>query len=105
MVLHPRHRADCYDLFTAPHETESVQFQGPALAVCEFEHAAARAGRTWNSQLTYVLGLCLGKHPPDFDDGRTVEDWRTLLAKCAFRLSEAENWTSFTYLQVKQQGR
>jgi len=28
--------------------------------ISEIEHAAALAGRTWNTQLTYVLELCLG---------------------------------------------
>ena len=105
MVLNPRHRGDCGDFFVAPHQTHRVQLDGPAGVIGEFEHAAAQAGRTWNTQLSYVLELCLGYHPPDFDDGRSVEDWRTLLAKCAFRLSEAEDWTSFTYLQAKQKGR
>jgi hypothetical protein len=98
MGLHPRQRADCYDLFTAPHETHSVQFQGPALAVCELERDAARTGRTWNAQLTYCLGLCLGRHRTDFDDPRSVEDWRALLATCAFRMSAADAWSPFTCL-------
>jgi hypothetical protein len=101
MVLNPRHRADCYDFFTAPHETNSVQFQGPALAVCELERDAARAGRTWNAQLTYCLGLCLGRHRTDFDDLRSVEDWRALLAKCEFRVREAEDWSPFPCLWRK----
>jgi hypothetical protein len=101
MVLNPRHRADCYDLFTAPHQTASVQFDGPAAAIGEIEHAAALAGRTWNTQLTYVLELCLGYHPSYFDDGRSVEDWRTLLGPCRFRLSEAGDWSPCTFLWRK----
>ena len=101
MVLHPRHRADCYDFFTAPHETHRVQFDGPADAICELERGAARVGRTWNAQLTYVLELCLGYHPSDFDDPRSVEDWRTLLRPCRFRLSEAKDWSPFTCLWRK----
>jgi hypothetical protein len=101
MVLHPRHRADCYDLFTAPHETGCVAFRRPRLAVCELEPEAARTRRTWNAQLTYLLELCLGYHPPDFDDPRTVEDWRTLLSPCAFRVREGEDWNPFTCLWRK----
>ena len=101
MVLNPRHRADCYDFYTAPHETNSMQFDGPADAIGTIEHAAARAGRTWNTQLTYVLELCLGDHPSDFDDGRSVEDWRTLLSPCRFRFSEAEAWRPCTWLWRK----
>jgi hypothetical protein len=44
------------------------------------------------------LTLFLYNHPPDFDDGRSVEDWRTLLSRCAFRFSEAEAWTPCTCL-------
>jgi hypothetical protein len=98
MVLNPRHRADCYDLFTAPHQTASVQFDGPVDVIGEIEHAAARAGRTWNDQLTYVAGISLGHHPTDFDDARSVENWRALLGTCAFRFNEAEDWSSCTCL-------
>jgi hypothetical protein len=76
-----------------------MQFDGSVAVISAIEHAAARTGRTWNDQFTYVLGLCLGKHPPDFDDGRSVEDWRTLLSRCRFRWSEAEAWTPFTCLR------
>jgi hypothetical protein len=78
-----------------------VQLDGPRSAIGEIEHAAALAGRTWNTQLTYVLGLFLGYHPPAFDDGRSVEDWRTLLRPCRFRVSEAEDWSPFTCLRRK----
>jgi hypothetical protein len=98
MVLHPRHRADCYDLFTAPHETECVAFQGPAGVIAELERDAARTGRTWNAELIYVLEICRGYHPSDFDDPRSVEDWRTLLSPCAFRVNEAADWSPFTCL-------
>jgi hypothetical protein len=98
MGLHPRHRADCFDLFTAPHETECVAFQGPTDAVCALERDAARAGRTWNAQVTYVLEICRGYHPPDFDDPRSVEEWRALLAPCEFRVSEGADWNPFTCL-------
>jgi hypothetical protein len=101
MVLHPCHQAACFDFFTASHETERMQFDGPRSTISALEQAAAQAGRTWNGQLTYVLGLFLGDHPPDFDDGRTVADWRTLLSPCAFRFSESEGWTPCTCLWRK----
>jgi hypothetical protein len=101
MVLNPRHRGDCADFFVATHQTHRVQLDGPADVIGEIEHAAALAGRTWNTQLTYVLELCLGYHPSDFDDGRSVEDWRTLLRPCRFRLSEAKDWSPFTCLSRK----
>jgi hypothetical protein len=75
-----------------------MHFDGPVAVISAIEHAAARAGRTWNAQFTYVLELCRGYHPTDFDDGRSVEDWRTLLSPCRFRWSEAEVWNPFTCL-------
>ena len=74
MVLNPRHRGDCDEFFVAPHQTERIQFDDPRSAIGEIEHATARTGRTWNDQFTYVVGLCLGYHSPDFDDGAA---WRT----------------------------
>lgn len=61
----------------------------------ELEHTAARAGRTWNDQLCYIVGIWLGHHPPDFDDERSVEDWRTLLSSCGYRFTDAEEWIPF----------
>ena len=101
MVLHPRHRGDCAEFFVTPHQTKSAQLHAPVDVIGEIEHAAAMAGRTWNTQLTYIVELCLGKHLPDFDDGRSVEDWRTLLSPCTFRLREGEGWTPFTCLWRK----
>lgn len=101
MVLHPRHRGDCADFFVAPHETSRMQVAGPIAVISEIEHAAARARRTFNAQFTYVVNLCSGDHPPDFDDGRTVEDWRTLLSPCTFRFSEAAAWSPCTCLWRK----
>jgi hypothetical protein len=98
MVLNPRHRADCFDLFTAPQETNSVQFQGPQLAIAALERDAARAGRTWNAHLCYVLEICRGAQPPDFDDPRSVEDWRAMLGTCEFRCNTAADWSPFTCL-------
>src|SRR5688572_23176605 len=97
MQLHPRHRGDCAEFFVAPQQTERIEFGGPVATinamVYAIEHAAARAGRTWNTQLIYVMSLCLGHHPPDFDDARTVEEWRTLLSPCEFRTSETGDWS------------
>ena len=101
MVLHPRHRENCAELFVAAHQTERMHFDGPRSAIGDIEHAAAQTGRTWSDQLTYILGLCLGSHSPDFDDGGSVEEWRTLLSRCRFRWSEAEAWSSFTRLKRK----
>jgi len=99
MVLHPRHRGNCADFFVDPDQTERLELDGPRSAIGELEHAAARAGRTWNTQLTYVMEVCLGDHLPDFDDGRSVEDWRTLLSRRRFRFSEAEAWSSFAAMR------
>jgi hypothetical protein len=98
MGLHPRHRGDCFEFFTAPDQTELMAFQCPATVRSELEQAAARTGRTWNDQLCYVVDLCRGHHPPDFDDPRSVEDWRTLLGQCEFRFTTAEDWSPFTCL-------
>lgn len=102
MALHPCHRGDCAEFFVAPHQTEEMQLDGPVTVISAMEHAAARAGRTWNTQLTYVLGLCLGYHPPDFDDGRSVEEWRTLLAPVRFRFHEGQDWRPCTCLWKKR---
>ena len=101
MVLNPCHRGDCADFFVTPHQTEHVDLKVPADVLGELEHTAACAGRTWNTQLTYIVELCFGDHPPDLDDGRSVEDWRTLLSRCAFRVSEAADWTPCTCLWRK----
>ena len=85
----------------------------PVSVLSAVEHEAARSGRTWNDQLSYVLGLLLGKYPPDFEDMRSAEDWRTLLRPCGFRFRETEDWSPFTCLdhigqlraQAKQKGR
>ena len=98
MVLHPRHRGDCADFYVDPQETERVALAGPRSAISAIEHAAARAGRTWNAQFTYVVELLLGYHPPDFNDERSVEDWRSLLSVCNFRVREGEDWTPCTCL-------
>ena len=101
MVLNPRHRLDCAEFFVSPNQTAPMQFGGPIDVISEIEHAAVLDGRTGNTQLAYVLDLCLGHHPPDFDDGRSVEDWRTLLSRCAFRFSEAGDWIPCTCLWRK----
>lgn len=101
MVLHPRHRGDCSDFFVVPGHTARIEIDGPRAVLGELEHEAARAGRTWNTQFCYVLTLLLGYHPPDFDDGRSEEDWRTLLRPCTFRFSDAEAWIPFTCLRRK----
>jgi hypothetical protein len=101
MALHPRHRGDCADFFADLDQTEHVQLDGPRSAIGEIEHAAALAGRTWNTQFVYVVEICLGYHQPEFDDGRSVDDWRTLLSRCAFRVSEAAAWSPCTCLWRK----
>lgn len=101
MALHPRHRGDCADFFADSDQTARIQFDGPVAVIGEIEHAAARAWRTWNTQFVYVVEICLGYHLPDFDDGRTVEDWRALLSPCRFRLSEAGAWSPFACLRRK----
>ena len=107
MVLNPRHRGDCAEFFVAPDQTESLQFDGPADAIGAIEHAAASTGRTWNDQFNYVMGVCLGYHLPDFDDARSVEDWRTVMGPCAIRESGGADWTSFERLpaHATQKGR
>jgi hypothetical protein len=101
MVLHPRHRGNCADFFAAPHQTARIDLAGPRPAINELEHAAARAGRTWNDQLNYILELFRGYRQPDFDDERSVEDWRTLLRLCRFRANETDDWSPFACLWRK----
>ena len=97
-MLHPRHRGDCAEFFVPPGKTARIEFDGPVDVIGEMEHAAARAGRTWHAQFTYVMGICLGYHPPDFEDNRSVADWRTLLSECNFRTMETGGWAPFTCL-------
>jgi hypothetical protein len=105
IVLHPRHRGNCADFFVTPQQTARMEFDSPRTVIWEIEQAAARSGRTWNTQLTYVLGLFLGYHPADFDDQRSIEDWRTLMSPCNFRCNEAEDWSPFTLMwRAKPQG-
>lgn len=98
MRVNPRHRGDCADFFSTPQETARIEFDAPVEVIGEMEHAAAKTGRTWNTLFTYVMGICFGKHLPDFDDPRSVEDWRTLLSDCNFRLRETEGWKPCTCL-------
>jgi hypothetical protein len=78
MRPHPRHRGDCADFFATAQQPARIALDAPVSSISE--HAAALAGRTWNDQLTYVIDLCLGDHPPDFNDERSTEDWRTLMS-------------------------
>lgn len=99
MRVQPRHRGDCADFFSSSDQTEFMQLDLPVNVLSAMEHAAARAGRTWNDQLCYIVKLLLGDNLPDFDDGRSVEDWRTLLSRCRFRFSEGEAWRSFAAMR------
>ena len=98
MRLHPCHRGDCADFFSTTQQTECIDLDAPVSTIGEIERAAAQAGRTWNDQLTYLVELCLGDHLSDFDDRHSVDDWRTLLSRCKFRLGETECWIPFTCL-------
>ncbi|HKQ34013.1 MAG TPA: hypothetical protein VJT11_01780 [Nitrospiraceae bacterium] len=99
MRVHPHHRGDCADFYTAPQYTARIHLDGPVTTISAMEHEAARTGRNWNDQFIYVVKVCLGDHLPDFDDERSAEDWRTLLSDCNFRFSEAEDWRSFAAMR------
>ena len=105
MRVHPRHRGTCADFYATPEQTARIELDGPVATIniikYAIEHEAARSGRTWNTQFAYVISLCLGHHLPDFDDGRSVEDWRTLLSPCEFRTGETGDWRPFTCLWWK----
>ena len=98
MGLHPRHRGDCADLFAAPNCTEQIELRIPLTVRSTIEQEAERTDRSWNEQFLYVSNLCTGKHPPDFDDVHSVEDWRTLLSSCAFRFAQTDEWDPFPCL-------
>ena len=99
MMLHPRHRADCSEFFDGLHQnTKRVDFKAPDDVISEIGLAAARAGRTWNDQLGYIAELFLGRRPPDFDDARSEEDWRTLLSPSMLWIPEAGGWIPFAGL-------
>jgi hypothetical protein len=97
--MHPRHRGDCADFFVTEKQPARIQLDGPRSVIGELERASAKAGRTWNDQLTYVFEICFGYHLPDFEDGRTAEDWRTLMSQLNFRFSEGESWSSFAAMR------
>lgn len=97
-MLHPRHRGDCADFFATPKQSQSVDLNVPGDLLEELEHEAARGGRTWNDYVGYILRILRGQHPPDFDDARSVEDWRTRMSPCEFRLTEGGEWFPFTCL-------
>jgi hypothetical protein len=103
-MVHPRHRGDCADFFATLQQPKRIDLDGPHSAINKLERAAAQAGRTWNDQLIYIFGLFLGYHLPDFDDGRSLEDWRTFMSPWKFRVSETEGWSPFTCLW-KQKGQ
>jgi hypothetical protein len=90
--MHPRHRGDCADFFAAQNQTNRIDLDAPGSTIGEIEHAAAKAGRSWCDQFTYLMGVVMGSHLPDFDDARSVEDWRTLMNPCRLRLRKAEAW-------------
>ena len=96
MMLHPRHRGDCADFFATPEQNERIDIQIPPDLQTELEQEAARAGRTWNDHLCYILNVLHGSHTPDFDDASSVEDWRTRMSPCLFQLREGEEWYPFT---------
>ena len=104
MELHPRHRADCAEFFVAPDHDQLVDLQVPADVREELEHTASRTGRTFNHQLNYIINIYLGRHQPDFDDTRSVEDWCALLSACRYRLTEAEDWIPFERRQGSKDG-
>jgi len=98
MVLHQRHRGDCADFFSTPQQTGSVEFLAPIDVISEIELAAARAGRTWNDQICYIAELFQGRRPPDFDDERTEDDWRTLMSPSRVWIDKEGCWVPFTCL-------
>jgi hypothetical protein len=61
-------------LFSEAEESERMNLRGPNLdeVVEVLEVAAGRAGRTWNKQLSYVVGVCMGDQLPDADDTLTA---------------------------------
>ena len=91
-MLHPRHRGDCTDFYFSPHQTERLDFKIPDDVRSEVEHAAARAGRTFNDQIIYIAKLLRDLGAPDFDDERIVEDWDALMSPCRVFLPEAGGW-------------
>ena len=105
MVLHPRHRWDCTEFFTDSQQREPLQLNGPGAAFDAIGRAAAQAGRTWNAQFSYIMGICFGDRQPDFHDGRSVKDWRDLLSPVSFRLSEDKDWSPCTWMWTKRRRR
>ena len=99
MILHPRHRSDCADLFWAPHQIHDMDLQAPDDVFSEVEHAAARAGRTFNDQIAYIGRLLRGVHAPDFEDGRSVGDWCALMNQAKVYVPEVGVWVSFTCMK------
>ena len=100
-MIEPRHRADCAEWFSSPNQTEYVLLDMPVSGRSAIEHGAAKAGRTWTDQFFYVLARCRDERLPDFDDVRSVEEWRTLLMSSSYRFNETEEWTRLSCLWRK----
>lgn len=92
LLRSPQHRADCSELYCEPDESERMALRGPNAAIHAMESAAEQAGRTWNSQLQYVVEVCLGDRTPSSDDGRDADDWRATLAGLEICVDEGGTW-------------
>ena len=94
-VRAPLHRADCFDFYVKPEDTELIDFRIPPDVIEILENAAEQANRTWNAQLRYVIVICRGEDLPSADDRRTVNDWQALMAEAKMRFHEGEDWIPF----------
>jgi hypothetical protein len=93
-----RQRADCADFFVTSKLNKALNIQMPTDLFGELEREAALLGRTWNEHTNYIMRILLGHLTPDFDDARTVEDWRTRMSPCMFQLTEGGEWIPFTVI-------
>lgn len=91
-VRHPKYRADSIEWFHDPTADRKIDFTGPQDVYAAIEEAAERADRTFNDQLLYALRVCRGDVAIDFDDERSVLEWRDLMGQMKMQLNSVDEW-------------
>lgn len=92
LIRTPQARADCVEFFHEP-DRVLLPFRGPAAVIEALEATAMQSRRTFNEQMNYALGICLGDQQPTADDPRSVTDWRAMMAQCEFLRDDGSPYT------------
>lgn len=91
-VRPPKYRADSIEWFHDPKADSKIDFQGSREMYAALEEAAERADRTFNDQVRYVLRVCRGDVATDFDDERSVREWRDLIGEMRMQFNDGDEW-------------